>query len=109
MPDHLQLFHRPAKELYVRVTVELGGWTFEPAVEFYGGDSFDELALMLESTTLAVGHIINDAYTPMDRAEMICKVLERHYPGRGHFCEVWQHGRRGFAQSVQPVGFPINR
>lgn len=98
--------HRPPQEDYVRVSIEIDGYTLEPAVEYRDGDDFDHLARMLE---LFAQWSVLAKLDRMKTAKLVGKHTEAQWPDRAWFCEVWQHGKRGFAQSVQPFGFPRNR
>jgi hypothetical protein len=41
--------------------------------------------------------------------ERIGDAISEVFPDRAYFVEVWQNGRRGFAQVFQPFGVPRNR
>lgn len=105
---------RPQREDYVRVTTEQYGFTLEPAVEYRAGDSFDELATILENNI----HIWLDVTAWVDRREprpdamaaahRVADGIRQWWPDRAYFVEVWQHDERGFAQVFQPFGLPRN-
>jgi hypothetical protein len=95
---------RPAREDYVRVTVTRDGWTFEPAIEYRDGESFDDFATALKEMT----HAITWTDDPMARARVLGKLMSIRWPDRAYFVEVWQEGREGFAQVFQPFGVPRN-
>lgn len=99
---------RPPREDYVRVTFEAFGFTFEPAVEFRDGDDFDAVAAKLENVatdSLAWEMPRNQ----MDAARRMQRHIAKTWPDRAYFVEVWQDGKRGFAQVFQPFGLPRNR
>lgn len=97
---------RPPREDYVRVTLERDGFTMEPAVEYRDGDDFEELAAALEWAAVTN---IWPGDSQMKSAKNVAKAIVARWPDRAYFVEVWQHGKRGFAQCVQPFGFPRNR
>lgn len=97
---------RPPREDYVRVTIQDRAFIIEPAVEWREGDAFDRLASHLENTAIWNLHHDLDA---MGNALAIGAAIAGTWPGRAYFVEVWQEGKRGFAQCVQPYGFPRNR
>lgn len=105
-PGEITVHERPALEKYVRTTIEHRGFTFEPAVEWRDGDGFYEMVEMLN-------RIATDPWRPnadpMQQAELIGLVIKCMWPGRAYFVEVWHGERRGFAQCVQPYGFPRNQ
>lgn len=102
------MFDRPPCEDYVRTSVEVGRHTFEPAIEYREGDDYDRLVNLLDDVAKAATALKEPA-NPMDRAKWIGKQLARLWEDRAYFVEVWEAGRRGFAQSVQPFGFPRNQ
>lgn len=106
----IDVFHRPPLERYVRATVEHGGCTFEPAVEWREGDDFDGVAKWLEdSVHLAADAVHAKPRDQMQLAEDVGRLIARRFEDRAYFVEVWQEGRRGFAQVFQPFGVPRHR
>lgn len=103
---------RPPREDYVRVTIEFGCATYEPAVEWREGDDFDDIARLLEgcalNASLEGAHHERQARSQMDQARSCATLIGKVWPDRAYFVEVWQDGKRGFAQCVQPYGFPRN-
>lgn len=47
--------------------------------------------------------------TAIEQAQLIGLAMRVIWPDRAYFVEVWQEGRRGFAQVFQPFGVPRNR
>jgi hypothetical protein len=97
----------------VRVTVELDGWTVEPAVEYRAGDDFATAAAVLSGAVIAVHAMARIESRmvevgQMELAERIGAQMARLWPDRAYFVEVWQHGAEGFAQVFQPFGVPRN-
>jgi hypothetical protein len=103
------VMERPPREDYVRVTFDAYGFTFEPAVEYRDGDDFEAVAARLESDlTDWVSDWGTRGLDGMKAAHAIASGIRYHWPDRAYFVEVWQDGKRGFAQCVQPYGFPRN-
>lgn len=96
-------FDRPPREDYVRVTVEHGGWTIDPAVEWREGDAFADVAAKLEMCVL-----MRDDRDAMAMAHFVGRRIVELWPGRAYFVECWQSGSHGFAQTFQPFGVPRN-
>ena len=99
---------RPPREDYVRVTFSAHGCTFEPALEFRDGDDFATLADKLEDVATDVVAF----EMPRDQMAAAKRIAERigvTWNDRAYFVEVWQEGKRGFAQVFQPYGVPRNR
>jgi hypothetical protein len=100
-------FDRPPVERYVRVTIDFGGYTYEPAVEWRDGDGFYEMTERLDA-------IARDPDRPtrgsdsMEQAELIGLALRGTWPDRAYFVEVWHGEKNGFAQIYQPFGVPRN-
>lgn len=106
-------FARPPVEDYVRVTIEFGSYTYEPAVEWRDGDGFYEMTQALEECALAasleaVPHV-KPPSDPMKQARLVGDSIRARWPDRAYFVEVWQEGQRGFGQTFQPWGLPRNR
>ncbi len=97
---------RPPLETYVRCTLEFDGHTYEPAVE-WRDDDFDDTVWLLRLFAQSVGYAAMNA-DPMTRARAIGERIADLWPDRAYFVEVWQNGSEGFAQCVQPYGFPRN-
>lgn len=98
---------RPPREDYVRTTAGYNGFTLEPAVEYRDGDDFR--ALTYELTKIAIDAANQSVDDQMHCARWAGERIAKQWPDRAYFIEVWQEGREGFAQIVQPYGFPRNR
>jgi hypothetical protein len=95
---------RPPRELYARATINRGEFTHEPAVEFHGGDDYDDVVAKLEACAE-----IEIPPDPIAASLEIGAAIAALWPGRAYFVESWQTGRRGFAQVFQPYGLPRNQ
>ncbi len=100
-------YERPPREDYVRVTREANGFTLEPALEYRDGDNFKTVTY--ELTTIAIDAGYQSLGDHMLCARWAAERIAKRWPDRAYFVEVWQDGREGFAQCVQPFGFPRNR
>lgn len=102
-------FIRPPVEKYVRTSIEFGGYTSEPAVEWRDGDDWAVMISHLED----IAHRVFVSHHPprhqMDAARQLGAGMAQRWPGRAYFVEVWQEGKSGFAQIFQPFGVPRNR
>lgn len=106
-------WNRPPIERYVRCSHEVGVVTFEPGVEYRDGDDFSAvLARMREITALVAEAEFHQGalmVTAMDRSRAVCDVFAAEWPDRAWFCDVFDSGPRGWAQTFQPFGVPRNR
>jgi hypothetical protein len=107
-----ETFHRPPVEKYVRVTIDFGGYTYEPAVEWREGDGFYEMTQTLEGCALNASlegdFAERRASDAMKQAERVGAIIASAWPDRAYFVEVWHGERKGFAQVFQPYGVPSN-
>lgn len=100
---------RPDTELYARTTYAIGGWTYEPGVEFRGADNFDGVVSLAR---FCVDAALRDASfetgTPEKRARIIGRMLAVTFPDRAYFVEVFPPAGDGdsWAQTFQPYGVP---
>lgn len=102
-------FKRPPREDYIRVSVEIDGFCYEPAIEFRDGDCFMTMVGWLRMMAIAIRR---ERPAPPDesmaRARALADRIASLYPDRAYFVEVWQDGLDGFAQVFQPFGVPRN-
>lgn len=101
-------FQRPPREDYVRVTVECGGFTIEPAVEYQRGELFSLVAQSLRRAADGPWSS-GECWDQMLVADVIAGRIAERWPDRAYFVEVWQNGTEGFAQVFQPYGVPRNQ
>jgi hypothetical protein len=99
---------RPPVEKYVRCSMQVGRYLLEPAVEYRSGDVYAQLLEELQCGTQLAVHFAPEVRDIMHAADLAGGRIAERWPDRAYYVEAWEDGDEGYAQVVQPFGFPRN-